>query len=345
MRRYTTLLLTAFLLVVVVVAGSAYLAGSGHVEKGVAMRELTVYTTLPAEHAALLSDGYEKKSRVRVNFVPLSSKDLLDRAAKDDRSAALVLADERTLAELSKRGAFAPYDSVSTDAVPEEFRQEQGAWTGVWYDPVVFAVNSDYLRTLKDVPDTWTELSRGETRISMTDFVAADAAANLLYSLIAQFGDEEAYRILRGIHPQVVQYTKYLSNPVRQVGMGEADISIAVASETLRYVADGYPIRIIYPADGTAYTLAGAGVLASAKPDDQQAAGEFIDWLLSDEAQTILWQKGFDFLPTNRATLAYQQFAGKNLVLFTQKPDFTDEQRHEFLDRWVKYIRFSKAGK
>ena len=229
--------------------------------------------------------------------------------------------------------------------MPEEFRQEQGAWTGVWYDPVVFAVNSDYLRTLKNVPDTWTELSRGETRISMTDFVAADAASNLLYSLIAQFGDEEAYRILRGIHPQVVQYTKYLSNPVRQVGMGEADISIAVASETLRYVADGYPIRIIYPADGTAYTLAGAGVLASAKPDDQQAAGEFVDWLLSDEAQTILWQKGFDFLPTNRATLAYQQFAGKNLVLFTQKPDFTDEQRHEFLDRWVKYIRFSKAGK
>ena len=29
MRRYTTLLLTAFLLVVVVVAGSAYLAGCG----------------------------------------------------------------------------------------------------------------------------------------------------------------------------------------------------------------------------------------------------------------------------------------------------------------------------
>ena len=127
--------------------------------------------------------------------------------------------------------------------------------------------------------------------------------------------------------------------------MGEADISIAVASEALRYVADGYPIRIIYPADGTAYTLAGAGVLASANPEDQQAAGDFIDWLLSDDAQTVLWQKGFDFLPTNRATLACQQFAGKNLVLFTQKPDFTEAQKHDFLDRWVKYIRFSKSSK
>ena len=306
------------------------------------MRELTVYTTLPAEHAALLADGYEKKSRVRVNFVPLSSKDLLDRVTKDDRAAALVLADEGTLAELTNRGVFAPYDSEATDAVSEEFRQPQGAWTGVWYDPVVFAVNSDYLRTLKEVPDTWTALSRTDARIGMTDFVAADAAANLLYSMIAQFGAKEAYRILRGLHPQVVQYTKYLSNPVRQVGMGEADISVAVASETLRYVADGYPIRIVYPADGTAYTLAGAGVLATAKPDDQQAAGAFVDWLLPDDAQLALWQKGFDFLPTNRATLAYQQFAGKNLVLFSQKPAFTDAQRHEFLDRWVKYIRFSK---
>ena len=57
MRRYTTLLLTAFLLFVLVVAGSAYLGGTGHVEKDAAMRELTVYPTLPAEHAEPLGEA------------------------------------------------------------------------------------------------------------------------------------------------------------------------------------------------------------------------------------------------------------------------------------------------
>lgn len=342
MRRYTTLLCVAFLLVVVVVTGSAYFAGSGHVEEGVAMREITVYTTLPAEHVAELSAAYEKKSRVRVTFVPLAGRDLIERASKGDGSADLVLADAPTLEELARRGKFLPYVSERTDAVPEHFKQEEGAWTGVWYDPIVFAMNSDYLRTLKVVPDTWDALARADVRIGMTDFVAADAASNLLYSMIGTFGEDEAYRILRGLHPHVVQYTKYLSNPVRQVGMGEADVAIAVASETLRYIADGYPIRVVYPADGTAYSLGGAGVLAAAKAEDQQAAGDFIDYLLSDDAQTALQQHGFYFLTTNPATLAYQQFAGKNLVLWQRRPEFAEAQKKAFLDRWVKYIRFSQ---
>lgn len=343
MRRYTMLLLTAFLLFVLVVAGSAYLSDSGHLKEDAAMQTLTVYTTLPAEHADQIGKAYSKKRHVRLEFVPLSAEELVARAPKDDR-AALVLADEETLMRLSAAGAFTPYVSEVSDAVPEEFKQSSGTWTGVWYDPVVFAVNRDYLRTLREVPDTWSALARASgVRIGMTDFMAADASAHLLYSLIAEFGDAEAYDILRGIHPNVVQYTKYLSNPVRQAGMGEADIAIAVESEALRYVSDGYPLRIIYPADGTAYTLTGAGILAQSSEADRQAAGRLLDWLLSDEAQAVLAAQGFHFLTTNPATLAAQSFAGKNLVLFQQLPQFTDQEKHAFLDRWVKYIRFGNS--
>lgn len=343
MRRYTMLLLTAFLLFVLVVVGSAYLSDSGHLKEDTAMRTLTVYTTLPAEHVDQLGKAYAQKKHVRLEFVPLSSAELVARAGKDEK-AALVLADEETLMRLSVAGALAPYVSEASDAVPEEFKQAEGAWTGVWYDPVVFAVNRDYLRTLHEVPDTWSSLAQTPgVRIGMTDFMAADASSHLLFSLIAEFGDAEAYRILRGIHPKVVQYTKYLSNPVRQVGMGEADISVAVASEVLRYVSDGYPIRVVYPADGTAYMLTGAGILAQCSEADRQVAGQLIDWLLSDEAQVTLAAQGFYFLTTNPATLAAQSFAGKNLVLFRQPPQFTEQEKHDFLDRWVKYIRFSNT--
>ena len=41
----------------------------------------------------------------------------------------------------------------------------------------------------------------------------------------------------------------------------------------------------------------------------------------------------------NPAALAYKTFAGKNIVLFTQPVDFSAQQRHELLDRWVKNIR------
>ena len=103
----------------------------------------------------------------------------------------------------------------------------------------------------------------------------------------------------------------------------------------------GYPIRVVYPADGTAYLLTGAGILAQCSEADRQAAGRLIDWLLSDEAQLALASQGFYFLTTNPATLAYQSFPGKNIVLFRQFPRFTETEKHAFLDRWVKYIRFS----
>ncbi len=345
MRRYTALLLTAFTLLLAVVAGSAYLAGRDHKDEHKPMQELLAYTTLPAEHAALLSEEYEQITRIRVNFIPLAGDEILRRLEKEKeissgRSAAFLLADREVLRKAADRGLLQPYISEQNDAVRNRFKEEGGLWTGVWYDPVVFCFNRDYLKTLPQIPDSWAELAEDKTaRIGLTDFLAADAAGDLMFQMIGQFGDAAVYQILRGIHPQVVQYAKYLSNPVRQAGMGEVDIAVAVESESLRYLNEGYPIQIVYPADGTAWRLTGSAVTAAADGPDKGAAEEFADWLLSDEAHLVLRSNGFYFLTTNPDTLAYKTFAGKNIVLFDQFIDFTPEQKHDFLDRWVKYVR------
>jgi iron(III) transport system substrate-binding protein len=177
-------------------------------------------------------------------------------------------------------------------------------------------------------------------RIGITDFLAADASANLFMSMVAQFGDAATYDIWRQIHPKVVQYARYLSNPVRQAGMGEVDVAIAVESEAIRYMQGGYPLKIVYPADGTAAMITGTGIAYKAKTADAAAAKEFADWLLSDEAQQALQKQEFYFVPTNPGTLSYKSFAGKNMLLFDQPVNFTDQQRHDFLDRWVKEVRF-----
>ena len=346
MRRYTSLLLTAFLLFILVVAGSAYFAGARHDDKGRPLREIVVYTTLPAEHASILTNAYEQSHNVRVNFVPLSSGEIIKRLqaqaeAGDEGAASMVLADKDTLNKAAVAGYFTPYLSEAGDQVPENFRQRDGYWVGVWYDPIVFCMNKDYLLTLPLVPDTWKELAaQPQVRIGITDFLAADASANLFMSMVAQFGDAATYDIWRQIHPKVVQYARYLSNPVRQAGMGEVDVAIAVESEAVRYMQGGYPLKIVYPADGTAAMITGTGIAYKAKSADAAAAKEFADWLLSDEAQQALQKKEFYFVPTNPGTLAYKSFAGKNMLLFDQPVNFTDQQRHDFLDRWVKEVRF-----
>ena len=347
MRRYTSLLVTAFLLLIVVVLGSGYLAVADHDGGKKPLREITAYTSLPTEVAVVLSEAYESASGVRVNFVPLGQEEILGRLkaqaeGEGHGQAALVLGDSVLLSRAAAHGYLLPYMSEHGDQVPERFRQTEGYWIGVWYDPMVFCVNQDFLKAHQQVPDTWQALAAApDVRVGVTDFLAADASANLLLSMIAQFGDVAAYDIWRQIHPKVVQYAHYLSNPVRQAGMGEVDVAVAVESETLRYIHDGYPLKVIYPADGTSALVTGTGIAFKASAQDEQAAKAFADWLLSDEAQLALQGQGFYFLPANPGTMAYKTFAGKNLLLFSARPQFNAQQRHDLLDRWVKEVRFN----
>ena len=344
MRRYTIIFLTAFLFVIAAMAGTSYRVGA---DERISEVELSVYTTLPAETVTILSEAYEKENHVRVNFVPLPAKDLVQKTADDAVSdptvvetVDLILADSAVLNTLAEKNLLISHASETNDAVKNNFKDKHDRWVGVWYDPIIFCTNKDYLGKLKEIPDTWTALADYKNvKIGITDFLAADAASNLMFQMIGNFGDAQTYSILRGLHPKVVQYTKFLANPVRQAGMGETDISIAVESETLRYMQEGYPLKIIYPADGTSYILTGVGLSTknSAKINE---AKKFEDWLLGDNAQLALQRNGFYFISTNPNTLAYKSFAGKNLVLFQKSANFTEKQRQDFLERWVRHVRF-----
>ena len=346
MRRYTVFILTAVMIVLAALAGMTFPVDADKKTSGLPTQELTAYTTLPPETASILAEVYERENHVRINFVPMSSQEILQEIRNDAvsdptvvRTVDVVIADSKILSEAADLNLLTPYTSETNDAVKEKFKDAQDRWVGVWYDPIIFCANRDYLRSTVDIPDTWEKISVVKnTRVGITDFLAAEASANLMLQLIGNFGDGRAYEILSGIHSNVVQYAKFLSNPVRQAGMGEVDISIAVESETLRYLQNGYPLKIIYPADGTSYLLTGFAITTSDAAKNQVAA-KFGDWLLGDEAQLYLQTNGFYFIPTNPQTLAYKSFAGKNLLLFDNRAVFSDEQRQEFFYRWLNDVR------
>ena len=346
MRRYTILLLTGFMIILAAVSGAAFTVDADK-KNSLPTQELLVYTTLPAETVTILSETYEREKKVRVNFVPLSPQELIQNLRDDSvsdptvvQTADLILTDSKTLDAAANFDLLTPYISEINDAVKNNFKDEYDRWIGVWYDPIIFCVNRDYLRKTYAIPTTWEELAADKkSRIGITDFLAADASSNLMFQMIANLGEVETYEILSGIHPRVVQYAKFLSNPVRQAGMGEADISVAVESETLRYMQNNYPLKIIYPEDGTAYIITGVGISTNDAVKNP-VASKFADWLLSDDAQISLQKNGFYFLSTNPQTLAYKTFAGKNLTLFKNSPNFTERQCNEFLDYWVKNVRF-----
>ena len=183
MRRYAIFILTALLIILAAVAGMIFPVDADKKTLGLPTAELTAYTTLPAETVSILAEVYERENHVRINFVPLTSQEILQEIKNDAvsdptvvRTVDIVLTDSKILREAADLNLLTPYSSETNDAVRKNFKDEQDRWIGVWYDPIVFCANRDYLRSTVEIPNTWEKISATRNvRVGITDFIAAEA--------------------------------------------------------------------------------------------------------------------------------------------------------------------------
>lgn len=344
MRRYIPLLLVGLCVLFVILAMLLYttqiVGQKNQNEKFVPVtKTLTVYTTMPADMAMIIAEQYQKENSVKINFIMMNS-DELEQKMSNGNEADLIIANSNLLEKIAQKGILTGNISEQEDIVADRFKSPTNQWIGIWYDPIVFCYNVDYVKNNWYIPTSWDELSQfPQIKIAMTDFTVASASSNVLYSLIENKGDVHTFTILKNIHQKVTRYAKYLSTPVRMVGMTEADVAIAVQSETLRYIHDGYPLTIIYPEDGTTYQLTAVGMVSTSK--QQNEANDFVKWLLGDNVQMELQHHQYYYVPTNYSSLTYKEFAGKNISFLEKYTILDSVNKKIFLDKWVKEIRLA----
>ena len=305
-------------------------------------RVINVYTSLPAEIVACLSEEFERTNNVKINFILFSDKEALLNKIRgiNEEKVELVLTDSLLLDEAKTDQKLENYVSEQTDLLNDRFKDEHGFWQGVWYDPIVFCINYDYLKLTEQNISGWNDLYKdNKIRIGVVDVMASSAAANLYFTLVSQYGEDDAIKLLQKIHARVVQYSKYLATPVRMAGMREVDLAISVQSEIVRYMQDGFPVKIIYPEEGTSYLLTAVGLLKNA--DNKYDAKIFIDWLLQDGAQMSLQKNNIFYMPTNQTGLAYKTINIDNVKLLDNKLGNKTDVQNRLMNRWIKEVRLS----
>lgn len=343
MRRYLLILGILSFVLIIMMVNSMFLAGHAEKPQVEPNKKLVIYTTLPAEQVALLTQEYQRNENIRIDVLNFSEGELLERiqSEKSPLQADVILSTQAILEEATKRSLFLSYNSEQIDLIPNQFKDQQGLWIGLWYDPLVWAVNKDFLKGLVKPPETWSDLVlERKYRIAIPDFLVNDSSANLLFFLISTQGEDPAFTYFKKIHLQTVQYVKFSTTPVRMAGMSEADIGIAPQSDCLRYMNDGFPVTIIYPKDGTVYSLTGAGIVKNATNESNGKA--FVEWLLLDTPQAILDQNKFFLIPTNSDALLNRYYSIKNIFLVEKNlPAWSKEQKKQILDKWIQNVRFS----
>jgi iron(III) transport system substrate-binding protein len=251
---------------------------------------LTVYSGREEELVAPLLDRFEQSSGVDVEVRYGDSAELAATIAEEgDNSPADVFfaQDPGSLGALEGEQLLAELPDEILDRVPERFRDGDRRWVGTSGRVRVIAYNTDEVPE-GEVPDSVYELTdpkwKGKVGIAPTNasfqaFVTAMRLAD---------GDEKAREWLEGMKANDVKVYERNTPIVEAVAAGEIQLGLVnhYYLGLVKEESPDAPVANHYLSSndpGALVSVAGAGIVEGT--DDEDAAREFVQYLLSDEGQ------------------------------------------------------------
>jgi iron(III) transport system substrate-binding protein len=265
-----------------------------------AQEEVNLYSSRHYDTDRALYENFTEQTGIAVNLIEGDSDALIQRIeAEGENSPAdvLITVDAGRLWRADQAGLFQPVDSdVLEQRIPEHLRHPDGHWFGlskrarvIFYD--VEDGRPEGVETYEDLADP-----------ELGDVICIRSSSNiynqsLLASIIAEHGEEEAEAWAAGVVENMAREPQGNDTAqLRALVAGECELAVAntyylgrlLASDDPDEVAMAEQIGVIFPNQdgrGTHVNISGAGVVATAP--NPEAAVAFIEYLTSDEAQSL----------------------------------------------------------
>ncbi len=190
---------------------------------------------------------------------------------------------------LMTRGLVEPYPSPQASAVPNAFRGEDGAWTGLAARARVLLVNTERLAggerpaSIRDLADPrW----RGDAAIANPLF---GTTTMHVAALAAEWGDAEARSFLERLRENEVRIASSNGEVKRLVASGQVAFGLTDTDDAHVALAEGQPVEIVYPdQDGLGTLIMPTSVVLMAGAPNPASGRRVIDCLLSAETERQL---------------------------------------------------------
>lgn len=267
---------------------------------------LTVLCTPQEEWCQVMVERFEEEFGVDTNYVRLSSGEALARLQAGAEAPEFSVwwggpADGFVAA--NAEGLIEPYQSANAEAIPDEQKDPDGVWTGVYVGALGFCSNTALLEELGvEIPDSWDDLADPalEGQVAIAHPASSGTAYTALFTQVLRLGGEdEAIEFAKSVHPNILQYTSSGAAPAEMAGRGEVAVSVVFSHDCVRNLEAGFSdLEVSFPEEGTGYEIGGVALLAGAP--EPNAAKAWIDWVLEAETQEIGPNEAESFqLPTN----------------------------------------------
>lgn len=251
---------------------------------------ITVYSGREEELVAPLFEQYEEETGNEVDVRYGDSAELAATILEEgDNTPADIFfsQDAGALGALEQEGRFSELDEEIVAAVDARYRSADGYWVGTSGRARVIAYDSREL-SAGDLPDSVLDLteSRWEGRVGWAPTNGSFQA--FVTALRLTEGDEVARQWLEEMDANGTESFDGNSSIRDAIAAGEIDLGLInhyYVAQAQEEEGAGYPVEVSFPGGdvGAMVNVAGAGVLASSSR--QEEASEFVEFLLSPQAQ------------------------------------------------------------
>jgi len=311
-----------------------------------AAETINVYTAWPESLSQPIFRAYTAKTGVQVNFIRLSTGELVARATAEKnnpRADVIWGAPGDGFAAAKEAGILEPYRPPTWDRLAVELKDREGYYTAVAKNTLVFMSNAKLLgeKGLKP-PASWNDLLHPayKGQIQTADARTSGTALTRILSIYYAFGRDEdkAFDYQKKLNANVQVYTKSGGGCTIPAALGQAIVCIAHLPDAMEAKKKGYDMVVTFPKEGVAAVIEGVALVKGAKNRD--AATKFIDWTFSRDMQDLLDKNQVYMLPTlpGASVEPSVQSLMKEAKLLGVDLDWVGKNRKRLVERWVNEV-------
>jgi iron(III) transport system substrate-binding protein len=307
--------------------------------------EVTVYSPLFPDAINSVTDGFTKKTGIKVNLVVAGTGELLKRIqAESENPLGDVIFGGGAESLNSYKEYFAPYKSENHDSIDPLFRDTEDKWFGFAVLPMVMIYNTD-LVTKEEAPTSWNDLidPKWKGKIAMASPVKSGSAYTITATLLTAFGkdSESGYDFIKKFVNNLDGKILGGSSAVpRGVVDKEYSIGLTLESTAVKYRNAGGHIEIVYPSEGTSVVADGAALIKGSI--NKENAKLFLDYVGSKEVQEFLATE-FNIRGV-RTDIALPKGLGPitDIKLLNYDFNWASQNKKEIVTRWKNIVSGKK---
>lgn len=258
---------------------------------------------------------------------------------KDNPEADIIIASIPSILSAKDAGALEVYIPASAARIPAAFKDADGYFTGWFAFYNCFVYNPDFVpeppKTLDDLLDP-----AYKGKIMYPDPRTSGDGIRFVANLVAVMGEDDAFQYLKELEPNVIGHPSLVQGSM--IDRGEIWIAVTDSSLNLtEYFKEGLTRQVMFFTEEG--TVAGyVGIALTKGAPNAEDAKEFLNFLLSEEAQIFVATEGYG-IPTREGVQLPEDLAGAFQPAFDAKVldldwAWMNDNQNDWKNRWTAEV-------